>query len=96
MNERPITPDVVRLHRQSLLAFASRLTFRREDPRAVLANATALEAWLNAATGPGDKRNRMEALSRADSNRDNRRPADDNPASLIADAEVFYKFLKAA
>ena len=96
MTERPIASDTALYHRQSLLAFASNLTVHRDDPREVSANATVLGSWLEAATGPNDRRSRFEALHRADNNRSSKRPPDGDPQKLIAEAEVFYAFLKAA
>ena len=96
MNERPITADLIRTHRSSILGFASNFTVRRGDPHRVLANATVLEQWLNAATSPGDRRGRFDALNRADLNRSDRRAPDDRPDLFIAEAEEYYAFLKAA
>jgi hypothetical protein len=96
MNDRPLSADMIRIFRNRLLQFASSLTIFRSDPVAVAANAMVLQEWVDAADGPDDKRDRFTALERADDNRDDRREPDNAPEKLIAEAEVFYAFLKAA
>jgi hypothetical protein len=51
---------------------------------------------MDAGDSLDDKKNRFEALHRADMNRDHKRIPDGKPELLIAEAEVFYAFLKAA
>jgi hypothetical protein len=85
-----------RYHRERALAFASGLTVYRENPEDVTKNARPLLAWLEAGVDFEDRRARFEALNRADMNRSCTRARDNAPEKLIAEAEVFYAFLKVA
>jgi hypothetical protein len=91
-----IAADLVRDDRESLLKFASAFTIARHNPAAVKVNAEQLLKWLNEANGPDDESDRMASLYRAYRNREDDREPDNRPDLLIAEAEVYYVFLKTA
>jgi hypothetical protein len=88
-------PELIRVERDHVLKYASALTTERSDPDAVVANAEVLLAWMSVLDA-ADRDARYRALSRAHHNRGFSRKPDDAPALLIAEAEVFYAFLKVA
>lgn len=93
---REFTADYLRYERGRVLAFAGRLTLEASVPEAVLGNAAPIQEWLEAAPTRDDRRDRLEALGQANSNREHGREPDDDPSRLISEAEVYYAFLKAA
>jgi hypothetical protein len=101
MDSNPInTPEepresTVRIRRDHVLGYAGDLSTERSNPVAVAANAKVLIDWVE--TGDAaEQYARYRSLSRASHNREFDRTPDDDPALLIAEAEVFYAFLKAA
>jgi len=87
--------STVRIRRDHVLGYAGDLTTERSNPGAVAANAKVLIDWVE--TGDAAEQDaRYRSLFRASNNRDFDRDPDDDPALLIAEAEVFYAFLKAA
>jgi hypothetical protein len=91
-----LSPTLIRLHRADTLRFATALTVDKADPVSVTVNAIPIQEWME--KGDADEqKNRHAALRRAHENRDYaQRNADNAPELLIAEAEVFYAFLKAA
>jgi hypothetical protein len=86
-------PEGARIERDHVLKWASELTVEKANPDAVIANANVLLDWM-ATQDAADRDARYKALSRAHHNRGWDRDRDDDPAKLIAEAEVFYAFLK--
>lgn len=84
-----------RTEREQVLKYASSFTTDRANPDAVVANAKPLLDWLQV-RDLTDRVIRFNALSRAYCNRSFTRKPDDDPGKLIAEAEIFYAFLKAA
>ena len=95
MRKPKIDPALARVERRHVLDYASALTVDRSDPSSVLANAKALTDWMEV-RDVADRKVRYYALSRAHANRSYARRPDNAPETLIAEAEVFYAFLKAA
>ncbi len=93
---REFTADWFRLERTGVLNYAGRLTQDASVPEAVLGNASVLQKWLEAAPTRDDRRDRLQALDQANSNRESGREPDDDPARLIAEADVYYAFIKGA
>lgn len=89
-----IDPAQLQIERKHVLKWASDLTIDRHDPDAVVANAKVLLDWMEV-QDITDRETRYEALSRAHHNRSFSRKPDNDPAKLIAEAEVFCAFLKA-
>jgi hypothetical protein len=81
--------------RRTLLMIASHIIDRgQRNPEAVLANAQFLKSWVDEAADDLDRRNRMAALDRANSNL--RAPRDNEPLAFLEDAKRYYEFLAAA
>jgi hypothetical protein len=90
-----VTRGAIVVARDHVLSYAKALTVDAHTPAAVVANAKVLLDWLEV-TDAADHDTRQRALSQAHHSRSHRRAPDDRPDLLIAEAEVFYAFLKAA
>ncbi|MCW2900884.1 MAG: hypothetical protein JWO67_3149, partial [Streptosporangiaceae bacterium] len=86
MKDTTFTAPLQRYYRACLLEFASNLAVVRTSPAAVATQAAALQDWMDEGDSLDDKKNRFEALHRADMNRDSKRIPDGKPELLIAEA----------
>jgi hypothetical protein len=89
------TPTLTVTDREEVLRWAARLTVRRADPAAVLANAEPLLTWLTQATTEEDQNARIAALRHQHANAISAPDyePDDDPGRLLDEAQSLYRFL---